>query len=200
MAPTKVICATDKLIQEFKKVDGIVELTNNNDNLKIYAINTETGYPKNAAYCGIILYNLCKKAGFNLEIPRSQAGMARNWRRYGEVVWDSYNGWKPGANKVPGCNEIFIVAYNWNGQNHVGAALYFHGGINFITGEGNTGMEKVRTPAHTQTDFVGKSTAKIDGVYVKVKVIRGKPQQGIFLGKERYATAGLVHIIKYVVQ
>lgn len=166
-------------------------MTNRNDNPTIYGFNKRMGSPANAPYCGNSLYMLCREAGFHLEIPKYAAPAARNWKRWGTIVWDRYNGWKPGMTHTPKSDEIFVVVFNWNGQNHVGVALQFHGGINFITGEGNTSGSKVRDSQSELLNLVGKPQPP--AIYIRTYETR----QGIWSRKQRYGEAGLVAVVAY---
>jgi hypothetical protein len=138
---------------------------------------------------------MCKEAGLELvDVPITQMGLARNWKRYGKTVWDSNNGWRVGAKKQPGLDEIYVLYFNWNGRGHVGVALWYHGGINYITGEGNTSNAKVRRKKYGELVNPLMSSAEL---FVPYATYKGKAQykQGIFAYKERYNTKGLVAVV-----
>lgn len=187
------VTATDRLKQIWKKYDGILENPRSeNSNPVIASINQKMGVWSRAHYCGSALYVFGKEAGFNWDIPKSQAPRAANWKNYGEVVWNKFSGWKPNATKIPAWDEVYILFFNWNGQNHVGVALEFHGGINFITGEGNTSGIGVRILTEATTNYVDKPKSK--RIYIS-----NSQSEGIWMRKERYQTSALVAIIKYKV-
>lgn len=119
-------------------------------------------------------------------------GLARNWRRHGEIIWDSYNGWKQGTNRTAKEDEILVVLFNWNGRNHVGVVLQSHGGLNFITGEGNTSDIRVRKIECAEVNAVNISDRNKQKLYVKTV-----NKRGIFATKERYTTVGLQAVIRY---
>lgn len=133
---------------------------------------------------------MLQKAGLRVDIPEKEMGLARNWRRHGDIVWDEYNGWKVGQQRTPKANEVFIILFNWNGRNHVGVVLQSHGGINFIAGEGNTSDIRVRKIEFAEINAVG--TKNRQKLYVQTA-----NKRGIFSTKERYATVGLQAVIRY---
>lgn len=174
----------------YDKYHFTTELTKNNDHPLIYEINTAIGLPKKAHYCGSTIVFMLEKSGLRTSIPEREMGLARNWRKHGEIVWDAYNGWKQGTQRTPKSDEIFIVLFNWNGRNHVGVVLQSHGGINFITGEGNTSDIRVRKIECAETNAV--NTKNRQKLYVPTT-----NKRGIFSTKERYATVGLQAVIRY---
>ncbi len=167
-------------------------MTNKNDNPVILAMNKDFRINPISAYCGVSLYYLCKQAGFELDIPKKEAPVARNWGLHGEVVWSQYNGWKEGTKRTPSKDEIFVILFNYNGRNHVGVILAFHGGLNFVTGEGNTSDTGVRK---TGFEYFNNSVSKRKDIYM-LKLGR----QGIYSCKERYNPVGLYKIIKYKIK
>lgn len=194
---TQLVSATDKLRVVFQKHNGTFEIGENN-HPTITQINKWIELPKASPYCGSTIVYMCKEAGLELvDLPITKMGLAKNWKKYGTTVWDSYNGWR--GKKQPGPNEIYVLLFNWNGRYHVGVALYFHGGINYITGEGNTSNAKVRRKKYGKLVSPALPPAEL---YVPYVVVRGKPQyrQGIFAYKERYATKGLVAVISIKVK
>lgn len=184
--------ATEVIKKVYRKYNATYELTGRNDNPLIITINKSFRIHLQSAYCGSSLYYLCNEAGFDLEIPKSKAPVARNWGLYGETIWSQYNGWKQGVSKTPRTNEIYVLLFNNNGRYHVGVILEFHGGINFITGEGNTSDSSVRTNDYLYYD--NTKTNRRDIYLVK------KGRQGLFAGKERYNSKGLYKIIRYTVK
>ena len=187
----KLECATDVLKKFYLKHNYTYEKTNKNDNLLVQEINKFVYQDPRAAYCGSAIYYIVTKSGYEIEIPKVKSPVARNWGLYGEVVWSNYSGWKSTQRK-PNCDEIFVVLFTWNGRNHCGLLLESHGGLNLITGEGNTSDSKVR---NVQYLYYDNTKEKRKDVFIPYK-----KNQGFFAAKERYNTAGLVKIIKYKVK
>lgn len=184
--------ATEIIKRLYIKYNYTYELTSKNDNPLFTKINKSFRIHLQSSYCGSSLYYLCNEAGFDLEIPKAKAPVARNWGLYGEVVWSQYNGWKANVSRTPKKDEIYVLLFNNNGRYHVGVILEFHGGINFITGEGNTSDTFVRTKDYLYLD---NTKVKRKDIYI----VRNK-RQGLFAGKERYNTKGLYKIIRYTVK
>lgn len=185
------LTATQRVLEVFKKYDGTLENPKlNNSHPVITQINQSFGIWSRSHYCGTSLYYICKEAGLSLPIPRSQALRAVNWRKYGTIVWDPVHGWKSGVSRTPLPSQLFILVFNWNGQNHVGVALAFHGGLKFITGEGNTSEAGVRKPEFAFTDFAPLTPPK-------TAFIPQANVEGIWMRKERYNTRALVAVVAY---
>lgn len=190
--PNGELSATDRLKTVYLRYNETYELTGRNDNPVIKKINNSFKINPVSAYCGSSLYYLCMEAGFELNIPKSQSPIARNWSKHGEVVWSSYNGWKVGKEHKPKPNEIFVLLFNYNGQNHITVILDIHGDLNYITGEGNTSDSKVRKKEYL---YYNNIKAKNKNIYIV-----NKKRQGIFAGKERYHSSAMSMIIKYQVK
>jgi len=184
--------ATSILKEVYLKYNEIYEYTGKNDNPVIKNINASYKIPLNSAYCGSSLYFLCKEAGFELEIPKSKAPVARNWGLYGEVVWSAYNGWKSNVSHKPNSDEIFVLLFNYNGANHITCILDVHKDLYYITGEGNTSDIKVRKKEFL---YYNNILSKRKDIYIP-----SYKRQGIFAGKERYSSNGMYKIIKYKVK
>ena len=150
-------------------------------------INKFGGESARAAYCGNTIGYFCEQAGVQvIDFRPELMSLAANWGRKGKIVWDGFNGWR-GAARQPADDEIWVLHFMWNGRNHVGMVTECHGGLRFITGEGNTSENKVR--------IIG-STA-----YQRPAQTRAMPyRQGIFATKERYNTVGLLKIVKFKVK
>lgn len=188
------LTATEKLREVYRKHNGTFENGNNN-HPTITQINKWIDLPRTSPYCGSTIVWMCKEAGLELvDIPITKMGLAKNWKKYGRVVWDSSNGWRPSAKKVPNGDEIYVLYFNWNGRGHVGVALWYHGGINYITGEGNTSNAKVRRRAYGELINPQLPPSQL---YVPFTLYKGKPlyRQGIFAFKERYNTSGLIAVV-----
>jgi hypothetical protein len=188
------ITATERLREVYRKHNGTFE-QGENTHPTIANINAWIDLPKKSAYCGSTIVWMCKEAGLELvDVPITKMGLARNWKHYGKVKWDSYNGWRAGVKHEPAADEIFVLYFNWNGRGHVGVALWYHGGINYITGEGNTSNAKVRKKKY---GMLSEGLPSVAELYVPAVMRNGKPvyRQGIFAYKERYQTKGLTAIV-----
>lgn len=192
--------ATERLRAIYKRYNGTFEVGENN-HPTITEINRWINLPRTSAYCGSTIVWMCKEAGLELvDIPITKMGLAYNWKRYGKTLWDISNGWRPGAKKLPADDEIYVLYFNWNGRGHVGVVLWYHGGVNFITGEGNTSNAKVRRKKYGELNEAVMPPPM--ELYVPYKTVKGVPQyrQGIFAYKERYRTQGLVAIVSVQVK
>lgn len=129
--------------------------------------------------------------------------LAWNWRKSECIVWDVRNGWRSKARQLPACDEIFVVLFRRSdGGYHVGVALWFHGGLNFVTGQGNTSNWRARAGGKADINAVGTSLGFRNGtLYLPPKTYnvgrnKGLRQQGFFV-KETYQQGNVIAIMAF---
>ena len=171
---------------EFLKHHYTLERGDNNAPV-ITLINKFGGEGARAPYCGNTIGYFCEQSGVQvIDFKPELMSLAANWGRKGKVVWDGFNGWRT-AQRQPADDEIWVLHFFWEKRNHVGMVVECHGGLRFVTGEGNTSEKMVRVLGDTK--------------YQRPSQTKAMPyRQGIFVSKERYNTTGLVRVVKFKVK
>ena len=197
-------CATEKLRPIYLKYHNRIEKTGRNDDSLIYEINKWGKLPLTAPYCGTSIGFFVAKSGLGiLGINKGEMPLAFNWKKKEKIVWDVRNGWRSKNHQTPNCDELFVVLFRRaDGGYHVGVALYFHGKINFITGQGNTSNWRARRSATLNTNATEASLnfreqhLYLSPLKYQTGSQKGVRQQGVFL-KETYAQGNVIAIMAY---